>query len=356
MNKVEIKIDGKTVGHAALSAENRCMFQYSDEWLSGGYSISPIELPLERRVFTARRSPFDGNFGVFDDCLPDGWGRLILTRWLQTKGIDINALSLLDIFCLVGTKGRGAIEFHPDNSFKESKEYVDFEKLAIEAEQILDDNPDTSESLEEFVERGGSPGGARPKIFIKDNEGEWLVKFKAKYDPSDIGKREFKYSELAKRCGLRMMPCKLFEDKYFGTKRFDRQKGERQHIVSAAGLLCADFREPSLDYLALLQLTYHLTKSMEEMWQMFRLMAFNYLIGNKDDHAKNFAFIHDGEWHMAPAYDLLPSSGFHGFHTTTINDKSVPQKEDLIIVAEKAGLDRKQAISIYEDMERIIRR
>lgn len=38
---------------------------------------------------------------------------------------------------------------------------------------------------------------------------------------------------------------------------------------------------------------------------MYRRMVFNVLAKNKDDHAKNFSFIHkDGKWHLAPAYDL----------------------------------------------------
>lgn len=80
-------------------------------------------------------------------------------------------------------------------------------------------------------------------------------------------------------------------------------------------------------------------------------MVFNYLIDNKDDHAKNFAFIyHDNGWHLAPAYDLLPSDGINGFRTTSINDSIEPSREDVIAVAVKAGLNKKDAEDIYRDM------
>ena len=76
-------------------------------------------------------------------------------------------------------------------------------------------------------------------------------------------------------------------------------------------------------------------------------MVFNYLIGNKDDHAKNFAFIYrDGDWHFAPAYDILPSEGFNGYHTTTFNDRTEPTDNDLIDLAVNVGLNRKQASEI----------
>ena len=82
----------------------------------------------------------------------------------------------------------------------------------------------------------------------------------------------------------------------------------------------------------------------------------NYLIANKDDHAKNFAFIYrDGDWHFAPAYDLLPSDGINGFRTTSINDSIEPTKEDLFAVAIKAGLERKDAIEIFDNMEKCVK-
>ena len=91
------------------------------------------------------------------------------------------------------------------------------------------------------------------------------------------------------------------------------------------------------------------------MWKVYRLMVFNYLIDNKDDHAKNFAFIYrDGDWHFAPAYDLLPSDGINGFHTTSINDSIEPTKVDLFAVAVKVGLNEKEVIEVFEKMEKYI--
>lgn len=122
-----------------------------------------------------------------------------------------------------------------------------------------------------------------------------------------------------------------------------------------AGLTGADYRLPSIDYAHIFQVCAMLTHhSVAELWKVYRLMVFNHLIGNKDDHAKNFAFIYrDGDWHFAPAYDLLPSDGINGFRTTSINDKIEPTKEDLFAVAIKAGLDKKQVMEIYEKMQNV---
>ena len=62
----------------------------------------------------------------------------------------------------------------------------------------------------------------------------------------------------------------------------------------------------------------------------------------------------DGDWHFAPAYDLLPSDGINGFRTTSINDRIEPSKEDILAVAAKVGLNKKEAIEVFEKMKSIL--
>lgn len=354
IRQIEVIYDNRPVGRMALSKDGLCAFEYSNEWLNSGFSISPFELPLRQGVFIAKPRQFEGGFGCFDDCLPDGWGLLVLDRYLQKKGVNPRTLTLLDRLAIVGSTGRGALEFRPDRSVISDREYVDFEKMALEAEQILDSEEYSGNGIEEFQYRGGSPGGARPKIFARHEGKEWLVKFRAKADSPNIGREEYRYSLLAKKCGIEMPETRLFEDKYFGVERFDRTSNGKLHVVSVAGLIGADYRLPSIDYSHIFQVCAALTHNLSEMKKVYRLMAFNYLVANKDDHAKNFSFIHrDGEWHFAPAYDLLPSDGIKGFRTTSINDKIEPKKEDLFAVAEKSGLDKKEVVEIFDEMTKL---
>lgn len=352
LRQIEVIYGNRPVGRLALTKEGLCAFEYSAEWLGSGFSISPFELPLKSGVFIAKSRPFDGGFGVFDDCLPDGWGLLVLDRYLQQNGINPRTLTLLDRLALVGSAGRGALEFRPDRSLVSKQDYVDFEKLALEAEQILGNEDYSGKGIEEFQYRGGSPGGARPKIFTRYDGKEWLVKFRAKNDSERIGAEEYNYSLLAKKCGIEMPETRLFEGKYFGVERFDRTPKGKLHVISMAGLVGADYRLPSIDYAHIFQACAMLTHNVAELWKVYRLMVFNYLIGNKDDHAKNFAFIYrDGDWHFSPAYDLLPSDGINGYKTTSINDRIEPSKEDLFAVAVKAGLDKREAVGIFEKMQ-----
>ena len=101
IKQIKVIYDNQPVGRLALTKERLCAFEYSPEWLRTGFSISPFELPLQSGVFIAKPRPFEGGFGVFDDCLPDGWGLLILDRYLQQKGVSLPALTLLDRLALV---------------------------------------------------------------------------------------------------------------------------------------------------------------------------------------------------------------------------------------------------------------
>lgn len=357
MNEIkitEVFMNGIKVGQIALTPDALCAFEYEPAYLASGVSISPFNLPLKSGVFVAKRIPFNGGFGVFDDSLPDGWGNLILDRYLKSKGIDSTKLTLLQRLALIGSTGRGALEYRPDYSKSTTDEIINFDNLAAEAEKVLttDYNGETLDTLYKY---GGSSGGARPKVFVKIEGKEWLVKFKATMDPDNIGKIEYNYSLLAKKCGINMPETKLFEEKYFGVERFDRSHSGKIHTVSAAGLLNANYREPSLDYEALLKLCHILTRNMEEVYALFRLMAFNVAIKNRDDHAKNFSFqLINNEWKLSPAYDLLPSAGFNGYHTTTVNGNGEPTIKDMLVVGEKTGLNKHRANEIIQEINELV--
>ncbi len=351
ISTIEVFIANGRVGRLALTPESLCAFEYDAEWIKSGYSISPFYLPLKNGLQIAKRDPFHGGFGVFDDSLPDGWGNLILDRYLTAQGINSQKLTLLERLALIGSTGRGALEFRPDRSVSADDSFVDFDRLATEAQAILEDK---SSAVDELYRYGGSSGGARPKVFATIDNRQWLVKFRATLDPQNIGETEYQYSLLAKECGITMSETRLLNDKYFATERFDRVGQERIHTISAAGLLNADYRIPSLDYSLLLKLTLSLTRDMQQVMQMFRRMVFNIVISNRDDHAKNFSFQYrGGAWKLSPAYDLLPSTGFNGYHTTTINGQGEPTKKDVIILAKEIGLQTNQATQIIQQIEDI---
>ena len=354
-NFVEVWLSNSLVGRIALTSDGLCAFEYDADFLESGFSISPYVLPLEKKVFIAERDPFDGNFGVFDDSLPDGWGTLLLDRFLKEQGKDLSKLSILDRLSLIGSNWRGALEYRPDNSFAANAHFKDFDKISSACQKILEEKKIDSGSLEEIYKNGGSSGGARPKVFAQINGKEWLVKFRSSYDKKNIGEIEYKYSLLAKDCQIDMPETRLIKGKYFAAERFDRTPNGRVHTISASGLLNAYYRLPSLDYSDLLAVCKDLTKDQNQIVQLFRRMVFNVLIENKDDHSKNFLFQYkDGSWRLSPAYDMLPSAGFNDMHTTSINGKGNPTIDDILEVAKQASISESLAKNILDNTREIL--
>lgn len=124
MKKIEslkVKFHNKRVGKLSLTADKKCcVFEYDSQWLTEGFSISPLELPLKPGLFIAQPNPFNGNFGIFEDSLPDGYGRYLLHKTLLKVGINDFELSALDRLSLVGNGGMGALTYEPE-TFVEKK-------------------------------------------------------------------------------------------------------------------------------------------------------------------------------------------------------------------------------------------
>ena len=361
MMKIEllnVKYHNRIVGTLSLTPDNKlCAFEYAPSWLADGYSISPLELPLRQGLFLAKPSPFFGNFGIFEDCLPDGYGRYLLHKLLQKEGIDDFKLSALDRLSIVGSGGMGALTFEPETSIKQGADVTDFDLLQEKALEVLKEKQDDDAGL--LLYNSGNSGGARPKAVFSDDEGHWLVKFRHTYDPQDMGLQEYHYNEVARKCGISVPDFKLINGRYFASRRFDiDEEGNRNHTATAGGLLCISLSNPVLDYSNLLALTGYLTQNPHDVEEMYRRMIFNYLTDNKDDHCKNFSFIvlkdinGSWKWHLAPAYDLtLCTEGYNGEHATSVNGTGHPTLKDFIAVGTKIKMNEQRCREIIEEVK-----
>ena len=363
VNKLEVFYHNRKVGTMALYKNLYAAFEYDSDWVADGYSISPFSLPLEKKVFIPKIDPFDGIFGVFNDSLPDGWGRLLVDRLLRRNGIDPTKMGNLDRLAIVGETGMGALTYRPVISVNESNKQLSLDEIARECEQIL--NSEDSTNLDYIFANGGSSGGARPKILTKVDGDDWIIKFPSSEDDINIGKQEYDYALCAKECGIEMEEVRLFDSErcygYFGTKRFDRRGPsleDRVHMVSVSGLLETSHRVPNLDYDLLMRLTLQLTKSMDECIKLYRLMCFNVFAHNRDDHSKNFTYIYDeksGNWYLSPAYDLTYSNSIGGEHATTVHGNGVnPGLEDILLVAKEIGINKSRAVKIAKDIQECV--
>lgn len=354
---LKVFYNGILVGTLAKTPERVVAFEYDLDWLNNGFSISPFSLPLIKKVFIPKFEPFDGLFGVFNDSLPDGWGRLLVDRLFLKNKINPAEVDNLNRLAVVQKSGMGALTYKPEHKFQTENDVSDLDILARECSKILESQ--NSDNLDELFQLGGSSGGARPKILTSIDNEDWIIKFPSSTDPKNIGEKEYQYSVCAKDCGINMTETKLFPSEicsgYFGIKRFDRQSNKKVHMISVSGLLETSHRLPNLDYNLLMKLVLELTRNYEDVEQLFRLMCFNVFAHNRDDHSKNFSFLYDNnknEWHLSPAYDLTYSSSFNGEHATTINGEGKnPNLDDILVVAKNIGLNEKPAKNIALDIQ-----
>lgn len=358
---LEVYYHGKLVGKLAEMPDKRIAFQYDTGWVGRGFSISPFSLPLKEDVFippASSREIFNGLFGVFADSLPDSWGELLLYRYLESLGIKRGDISTLDRLAYVGSSGMGALEYIPSREaeFDITTAGLDFDKVAKECKKLLSSK--TSDQLDLLYKMAGSSGGTRPKILLSEAGKEYIIKFPAKEDPAVSGKREYDYYITAGECGIVMEKSYLIPSEecegYFKTERFDRKSSDKIFSITFAALLEADFRAPSCDYEAYFKLVRVLTKdNRKDKEQLFKIMCFNILTHNLDDHTKNFSFTYTNEngWRLAPAYDLTYSDTYWGEHTTSVNGKGKDiSKADLIKIGVDAGLPKSFCEKSYEDI------
>lgn len=353
------------VGRMAYQ-RNKIYFEYDPDFLDSGFELSPFRLPLESGVKRAEYQPFEGLFGVFNDSLPDGWGRLLLDRALLARGIAYQRLTPLDRLAYVGRHGMGALVYYPEANLEDSgEEFLNLNTLADEVALVLEG--ESSEVLEELVKLGGSSAGARPKVIVGYHpetrqlihgtrqlpEGfePWLIKFASSSDLIDVGRLEYAYSNMARAAGLDMTPTALFPGSknraWFGIRRFDRVEGRRLHTHTASGLFQVSHRIPNLDYATLMHAALDLNNHIGEAKKVFRLAAFNVYAHNRDDHGKNFTWLMDteGTWRFSPAYDLTFSFGPGGEHSTTVlREGRNPGTEELMRTGEMFSIKERKVI------------
>ncbi len=354
INSVEVLLAGNPVGELVASRQG-IYFAYHPQWVAEGFNLSPLNMDFTTQP---QKAPdpllFSGLPGAFADSLPDGWGMLLMDRYfLAEHGKDRRDISPLDRLAYMADRGMGALEYRPVIERTADKDGIDLSQLYQASNAVYEG--ETATTLDALRLAGGSPAGARPKVIVAlSSDGKqcntsfqelpagyqhWLVKFRAPTEHRDTGAIEYAYSVLAERAGVEMAASQLIEinastgtERFFSAQRFDRNGNRKIHMMTASGILYADYSAPSLDYSYLLKATNAFTRNAEDVERMARLMVFNALTHNHDDHAKNFAFLHDqGRWALAPAYDLTyaPVRGYADEHTTSISGAGLATRKKL---------------------------
>lgn len=406
MNTAFVKIWGELVGAVAWNeATGVAGFEYDTRFKRLGWDLSPLKMPIAdtrkeirfpelRKGKYADYDTFKGLPGLLADVLPDRYGSQLINMWLAQQGRPQDSMNPVEMLCFIGTRGMGALEFEP-TTFKENKRTfgIEIESLVDIAQKMLfkkeafvtNLQKEEENAVMEILKIGTSAGGARPKAVIAYNEktGEvksgqtnsphgfehWLIKLDGVSDvqlgaSKGYSRVEMAYYNMAKACGIDMMPSKLLEENgraHFMTKRFDREGGDiKHHIQTFCGIKHFDYNEVnSFSYEQLFQTMRELKLPYPDAEQLFRRMVFNVVARNCDDHTKNFSFRlkKGGKWELAPAYDIChaykPDHQWVSQHALSVNGKKKDiTQEDLLIIGK--SINNKKALVTIKEISEIV--
>jgi serine/threonine-protein kinase HipA len=394
-----VKLWGELVGAVAWDDERGlATFEYTPSFQRNSLEISPLTMPLNPTIYSfpeLNNRTFYGLPGLLADSLPDRYGTKLIEIWLQRQGRSLGDFSPIERLCYMGNRGMGALEFEPALVSPQRSVRVEISELVELAGKVLSEkedllvnlSEDESAALDTIIRVGTSAGGARAKAVIAWNPEKndvrsgqvrapkgfeyWIIKFDGVNndtlgDPKGYGKIEYAYHRMAKAAGIEMSKCRLMEEHgraHFMTLRFDRtNEADKIHMQSLCALGHFDFNMPGqVGYETALSVCQQLGLGHQTIRQLYKRMVFNVVARNQDDHTRNIAFLmdHDGNWHLAPAFDVIWSYNAEGewtnSHQMTINGKRKGfNREDFLDVAKQFRI--KKPLDVLADVGAAIRR
>lgn len=334
-SSIEVRIFGIEIGKLDYDNNQKvCYFQYNPDFLESGKYSKLFPYIFKRNAFVQVFTKYEGETfkglpPMIADSLPDMFGNRIFKEWFDSRP-EKKKISPLEQLTYVADRGMGAIEYQPVKILPEVSK-IEINEIVKVLEHVLQLKDNTISyglndlSLLNIFKIGTSAGGARPKIVIAEHKitgqiiagdrefnndyNHYLVKLGIEENSGySQEKVEYAYYLLTQEAGIEMMPSKLIDDKHFATLRYDRQYGEKQHVLTASGLTGWDFKKATdSSYENLFKLAVDLGVPHKDLQQLFKRMVFNVVFNNIDDHLKNHSFIYNKEkdnWSLAPAYDI----------------------------------------------------
>lgn len=337
-------------------------FRYARTWLQAkAHGLDPTHLPSKQGAF---RSPQDSEVPLpFLDAAPDGWGRSILTAAFPDQYFGDG-----EFLAAAGDERAGELRFGPTHeaaperwipphrqAMRLPEEGNTLEELLLAAEAVDAGNP-SPRHLQLLFQVSGDLGGARPKASIWRDGAHWIAKFRVQGDAFDDPRVEAACLTLARACGITVPDHEVVDVKgrsVLFVRRFDRGgSGERFGYSSAATMMGVTNSAYATDA------TYAdvATKARQQgvvpcEADLFRRMLFNCFIHNTDDHLRNHGFLRDGnKWRLSPAFDLTVQRRERLVLAPAVGVSPAPDPATAFASHPAFGLDRKAAMTIYEEM------
>ncbi|MHB1187314.1 type II toxin-antitoxin system HipA family toxin [Thiobacillus sp.] len=325
-------------------------FRYVPGYLADprAFALDPVALPLSSEEFQSTQ--LNPPLLAFEDALPDVWGRRLL---VLKHGLKRGRQGEPHLLQVLGGAALGALAFalpgEPPEVTDPEADGVALAELAdaatrLEAGEAVDD------SSRLLLSAGSSPGGARPKALVRDADGHWIAKFSSRRDDCDMVGLEAACLALAQHAGLAVPDFRLAAlpggRRALLVRRFDRTPAGRLHMLSFRAVLQASgfYVLGYADLVAVLRR--HGAAPEADVPRLYRQMVFNALLGNTDDHLKNFWLLRNAAgWRLSPAFDLLPDTAGLREHVLRFDlTPTAPDSTGLTALGRKWGVSGAAAI------------
>ena len=306
-------------------------FLYTEEYREQkhAFALDPVQLPLTEKEINLKCA--GGMPGVLDDYLPDDWGRKVLAKLAYYRGKRvINQHSAIDTLTQLSNSRIGALQWVASGEAPNYEPGCDIKHLlaAEAAAQSVDAPESYSDDIDEMsllylANAGSGVGGARPKALLHEGNTAYLAKFnRLSADAYNNAKVELACLQMAKEAGLNVFDGHvrrgvngrdvLLLDRFDMVIK-DEMPTSRRHLITINALLKNSETQRDKGGVFLYDDIANLLKKFSidieaDLTQLLRIMLFNRVINNLDDHERNFSLISEGDgYRLSPGYDMVPS-------------------------------------------------
>ena len=321
---------------------------------------------------------------VFQDCIPDGWGRMLIEKAMARENIENTPMNML---AWIGDRGMGALSWYPKKN-PDSPAVVDFTLLAASVMGEFEQRDEADIPLFKQLAASGASNGTRPKIMLTrsvdaygrtqycndpNRPGEkYLFKFSSVFiHPFGLEECmvEFLYNDMACLMGMETCPFtasrQVFNRVTYSwscQQRFDcTEDTGRYHVLSMAAFLGRNDAQPPADW-SYVDMVRRITELVGERGALSIIdkCFFNYLMCNEDDHTRNFSLLLDEneQWQVAPAYDIMFLQTGHGRTTPLAFTRSgIAEHIDAEVItqlADAGDLAYERVLARYKSMARTL--
>lgn len=379
---VKIEIEGKmiAVGEITSTRNGETGFSYLPEYLSHPEAMPiSVSLPLQKETFSAQTT-----YNFFNGLLPEGFTRTQVAQFIHADPSDY-----MSILHSLGQECLGAIQIEADGDRTEMR----YERLSMDRVKALA-NEGATKSAEIVTSTHLSLTGATGKVGLYRAEDGWYLPKGLAPSTHILKQSHVRFDSIVMNEQLALMTAgnlglptpKSFivntgksasdAEVLFATERFDRTFDKAAEKID--GLVCPlrlhqeDFAQAlnvsaaekyergNEGYLRKMfdTLRAHSANPVEDQLILWRSIVFDYLIGNTDNHLKNFSLLYSKDlktMRLSPVYDVLSTVIYEestrdmAFHLGGENAVDRITEANFKEAAGEAGLGEKMAMRIFSD-------